>query len=74
MRPLNHQEQTLVSGGCGECKKATLDMLESCSMTQLRDVNKIFKGIILSDDMKGQSDDTIKAALITGIQNTQVLS
>ena len=69
------QDQLLaVAGGCGQesCKEATLNFLDTCTMEEMIQINKIFKNILLSDEMKGVDNDTKIAALIAAIESSSL--
>lgn len=71
MRQIDLLEQHIISAGCDNesCKDITLALLETCDFAQMHQVNSLFKSIMLSDQMKGVDSDTLKAALVTAIQN-----
>ncbi|MBN9286543.1 MAG: hypothetical protein BGO43_06325 [Gammaproteobacteria bacterium 39-13] len=71
MRLLHSHEQVIISAGCmeGACLQTTLEFLNNCSYSQMQQINVVFKSIILSDEMKGADEATLKAALINAIQN-----
>lgn len=70
MYNLNQQELLSVVGGCGACHDVTLDLLDACGLEQLGIINAVFKSVILNPNLHGASADTIKAELITAIENT----
>lgn len=70
MRTLHIDETPTISAGCldNSCLETTLEFLHNCSYPQMQQINALFKSIILSDEMKGADEATIKAALIDAIQ------
>ncbi len=74
LKVLSQDQLLAVAGGCPQdiCKEATLNLLHSCSMEEMIEVNKIFKFVLLSDEMKGADSDTKIAALIAAIQNSSL--
>jgi hypothetical protein len=68
---LNPVELHHIGGGCPDdsCQAATLNLLNDCNMTQLREINQIFKKILQSEEMQNADDATKIAALIAAIQN-----
>ncbi|MGD9591717.1 MAG: hypothetical protein AB7V32_04260 [Candidatus Berkiella sp.] len=71
---LNQNQLFCVSAGCGEdsCQQATLNFLHTCTMEQMKEINLIFKAILLSDEMINADSDTKKAALIAAIQSADI--
>ncbi|MBS0286971.1 MAG: hypothetical protein JSR17_06730 [Proteobacteria bacterium] len=73
LKVLNPAELLAVSGGCpNNCKDATLVFLNTCTMEQMIEINKIFKTILLSDEMKNVDNDTKIAALIAAIEASNI--
>ncbi len=75
MFKLNESHLSLISAGCGSdaCQEATLNFLQSCTMEQMKEVNRIFKNILLSDEMKNVDNETKIAALIAAIEANPIV-
>lgn len=74
MREISNSSCHLISGGSGSyieenCLVASLNFLNQCDMMHLYAVNEIFQKVLLSDEFKDADLATLKAALITAIEN-----
>lgn len=76
MKSISYSITNHVQGGCGDtvcpfdntCPSAANVLLHSCTMSQLHEINQIFKSVLLDPLYTNASDDEQITALLQAVQ------